>query len=997
MTATNPNKFAAIDAASVVNAERTLLGLSDTETGAALCLSGGGIRSAAFCLGVIQALVARDLLHQFHYLSTVSGGGYIGGWLTRCIAAYQGDVEAVETQLNVFSKTPSEVGTLVRNKEHEPEELDTLRRYTSFLAPDPGFASIDTWANIMLWLRNMLINWTVFLPLALAAACVPAFYYALICLDGRPLLVNNYFWPISLGWSLSGLVCLFVANYNICCNLPSHAMDKPRDLNDGTRGFGLTGKDVWRKVGKWATIWTLLVPLAFAPALHLRQSKVSVHTAFWSLEAKPECPITIAKASVASCPAPAKAPAESRQQAVLKVPRLSLASTGYEVLHIDLLELLPLLSWLTCILAYVFAWGNTVSKHKAIHLRWESLQSITFRTNFFAWIVSGLIPAFSLYYGARLAFGKNALYLAILGPLWVVTGELLRATVYIAVRKRGLFSDLDREWLARINGVKLRFILMLTALSATAVLLPMIVIDHGKSVYAGLFGFSAGPIAALVGKISHTPFRAQSRKIPQKWWQKPEWVVAAASTLFAVTMFTLLGRLDTVMSVALLNERIVKGSSICSGWSFVAIVIFLGLLAIAFGMLAILIDYCVNLNLFSMHAVYRDRLTRAFLGTARTGHYKLSNAIPAAKHEPDRLPDLYTAFDPRDNMRMIHAWSEPPSPKKKRKSMFPVINVALNRTTGKGTARAERKAEPFTITPLHCGSPALDGRQGAYAETKNFAGGERVTGPKDRCRGITLGTAMTLSGAAVSPNMGYNSSPFAAFLMTLFNVRLGAWLPNPGNKFADLDLMNKSGPVLAIPTMLKELSGTSDDTGEYIYLSDGGHFDNLGLYEMLRRRCRHILVVDAGMDEKFAYFDLGRVIQMALIDFGIQVTFSPELAAGTEPTAGFAYGKIYYPKQPDKSGAGDADEPGEILYLKPYLPTDIAIELQAHSKIRTNFPHDPTTDQFFTESDFESYRRLGEVLANRMPSRMPTSFPGTEIADLFWEAKLQATNSPLRP
>ena len=110
---------------------------------------------------------------------------------------------------------------------------------------------------------------------------------------------------------------------------------------------------------------------------------------------------------------------------------------------------------------------------------------------------------------------------------------------------------------------------------------------------------------------------------------------------------------------------------------------------------------------------------------------------------------------------------------------------------------------------------------------------------------------MTISGAAASPNMGYHSSPAVSFVMTFFNVRLGWWLPNP--KFSDDKLLQKREPESALKPLFFEATGQTTEERDWIYLSDGGHFDNLGLYEMIRRRCRKIVVVDASADEEQEY------------------------------------------------------------------------------------------------------------------------------------------------
>src|SRR5207302_1870602 len=153
----------------------------------------------------------------------------------------------------------------------------------------------------------------------------------------------------------------------------------------------------------------------------------------------------------------------------------------------------------------------------------------------------------------------------------------------------------------------------------------------------------------------------------------------------------------------------------------------------------------------------------------------------------------------------------------------------------------ERMAAPFTFSPLHSGSGSNAFPQGAFRPSYPLPDRKPYGGRL----GLTLGTAMAISGAAVSPSMGYNSSPGVSFLMTLFNVRLGWWLGNPrtGN-----ELYWYTGPLMALRPLFMEMFGLTSETEPWVYLSDGGHFENLGLYEMVRRRCRMIVVSDAGCD-----------------------------------------------------------------------------------------------------------------------------------------------------
>ena len=122
----------------------------------------------------------------------------------------------------------------------------------------------------------------------------------------------------------------------------------------------------------------------------------------------------------------------------------------------------------------------------------------------------------------------------------------------------------------------------------------------------------------------------------------------------------------------------------------------------------------------------------------------------------------------------------------------------------------------------------------------------------------------------MSPSWGYHSSRVTAFIMTLFNVRLGVWLPNPSK--ATPDELRLARPRNSLMALIDEMLGKTTDDSQAIYLSDGGHFENLGLYEMFRRRCSSIVVVDAGADEACSMFDLGNAIRKAEIDLGISVT-----------------------------------------------------------------------------------------------------------------------------
>ena len=169
----------------------------------------------------------------------------------------------------------------------------------------------------------------------------------------------------------------------------------------------------------------------------------------------------------------------------------------------------------------------------------------------------------------------------------------------------------------------------------------------------------------------------------------------------------------------------------------------------------------------------------------------------------------------------------------------------------------------FTATPRSIGAGALNLRKGCFRRAADYGSA------------LSLGTAITISGAAVSPNMGYHSSAALSLLLTFFNVRLGAWLGNPGPSGASV--YRKQGPVFSVRPLIQEALGLTTEDERYVYLSDGGHFENLGLYEMICRRCGLIIVSDAGCDPSVTFEDLGNAVRKISIDLGVRIVF--ELAA----------------------------------------------------------------------------------------------------------------------
>jgi hypothetical protein len=229
-------------------------------------------------------------------------------------------------------------------------------------------------------------------------------------------------------------------------------------------------------------------------------------------------------------------------------------------------------------------------------------------------------------------------------------------------------------------------------------------------------------------------------------------------------------------------------------------------------------------------------------------------------------------------------------------------------------------------------------------------------------KGVYLGTAMAISGAAVSPLIGFHYSAGAGFLLAVFNARLGQWLANPNSK----SKRNRFGPAVGLWYLLKEAFGLMDDQAPYVYLSDGGHFENLGVYELVRRRCRTIIVGDASEDPDGKCEALANAIRKCRADFGVEIDFDDDLSQlRPDPKsklsrAHYAVGTITYPKR----DATDNQFEGKLVYLKASLTKHDPADVLAYASAHTEFPNESTADQWFDESQFESYRNLGYHVAS---------------------------------
>jgi hypothetical protein len=331
----------------------------------------------------------------------------------------------------------------------------------------------------------------------------------------------------------------------------------------------------------------------------------------------------------------------------------------------------------------------------------------------------------------------------------------------------------------------------------------------------------------------------------------------------------------------------------------------------------------LNINYTSPHGFYRDQLSQVFL-----------------------VKEKGTDVEHNDAMKLSQL--REPSGGGPSGAPYHLINAAIN--LGSDTERDIR------------------GRKaGMFIFSKHFVGSEetgwcRTEHVEQADPHLSLGTAMAISGAAASPYMGSFTTKAFSFLMMLLNIRLGYWLPNPERILRDAAKGTRKpfwcpGPKY----LLKEAMGLFDTRGSYVNVSDGGHIENLGVYELLRRRCKVIIAVDGEADPQLRFGSLVTLLRFARIDMGIsiQINLDELRKADAQSKAHWAVGEIDY-------GGG---ERGTLIYIKSTLTGDESPYVRAYHESQPAFPHESTANQFFTETQLEVYRALGEHITESEPLR----------------------------
>lgn len=383
----------------------------------------------------------------------------------------------------------------------------------------------------------------------------------------------------------------------------------------------------------------------------------------------------------------------------------------------------------------------------------------------------------------------------------------------------------------------------------------------------------------------------------------------------------------------------------------------------------------VNLNSTSLHGFYRDQLAETYLASGPgsqdvpikdlAGNTNKGAPYHVMAATLIQFPSLWKLlFNVQGPGALSKLWA-----RLRGKLMKPMDR------------HETRPPEPndsdiFVFSPLYCGS--------------QFTGYQPTAEYRANMQNITLADAMAISGAAVTPLRVQNS--LIRVLMVILNIRLGQWLPTP-HRFCRTSWrswVRWFGRWPSIPVVLANMIWTSDPRKRSLcFVTDGGHHENLGIWPLLQRRCRLVIVSDASQDNEHAFEDFLRLCRRSRLEAGISIVNFLESDDGGTPFQ-------LHPLRLHPDGIGPENtrflrtlaarfsrehyilaqinypdaEPGYLVYLKSSLTGDEDNDLVGFSQANAEFPHDPTSNAMFDEDQVESYRQLGYHIADGLSRKV---------------------------
>jgi len=895
---------------------------SDAVVGVAL--SGGGIRSATFCLGVFQALAELKRLAGIDYISTVSGGGYFGAFLGRLYR--RGEIQNGEQVRALLDPTAAPA----QRPAGMPDVVGWLRENGRYLSPN-GAGDMLIAAAIML--RNWVTIQVVVLSFALLLLMTGQLPRLALDLWAPHIWANRAGGAASRLWWSPWIVLPVITVVWWAAPL--------------AWAFWLTGRWNTRKKTEWP-VWGLVITAAVAAGL-----AVSREPARWvGVAALSALAVTVAAWAIA-------------RHKARSDPADGLTEESRRLFEIDRQRNL-LSTWLK----FALVGTGALLAFALVDAVGQTLYLVEKRSH--GGLVACLGSALTMLAGAAAFAQRIATALAGRGS----GGGRLRLPVAAVVTTGAL-------------GV---VALVLVSLSMLA---------HGLA-----WRFNEPSGAPAITWATPPPSRATvNAQVPQ----------AAGASLTAATPLPVPGGCATPPCAPAGAGPHVRDRD---DFRFIAVVwAIMIVFAFAFG------RCWPFINQSSLHSMYSARLTRAYLGASNPRRQNVAR-------------QRVTEVAPGDNIDAADYWPAPEPQGDPRARPLHLINVTINETVDgrSNVQRQDRKGTGLALGPCafsvgirhHAVFPRhavlrprdasgsappnavtifpqpRAGAQGSgyrvFTETadgQGWQGGER----------LPVGAWTGISGAAFSTGLGARTNLGLSLLCGLTNVRLGYWWDSGAEPWRRsgyrrqwlLERMFRVQSYL-LSEFVSRFYGTSR---KHWYLSDGGHFENMGAYELIRRRLARIVLVDAEADPDYTFDGLANLVRKARLDFGAEIEFLTEPALDDALPASHRrlFGTLEqlrrgkWAQEPVKERLLDqlrltveepvdrarhslahaalarvtfVDDPGWqgwLLYLKPTLVGDEPADLGEYHRAHSPFPQETTGDQFFDEAQWESYRMLGYHIA----------------------------------
>ncbi len=887
-----------------------------------LALSGGGIRSATFSLGVMQRLAKAGILKHVDYLSTVSGGGYIGSalswWLSGNAGANTPHFGTTKKSFPFSTRDPKNPG-----RNGGERILEYLRVHGNYLTPGNG---ITVWSGVAITIRTLLLNLLVWLPVTAFAFWVLRLIGSLPFMNGLPHMVSSILpgalsqiveavggdgsistigilpptFLLALLLAFASLIVFIfgVINYSLL-SWVTHVDPRGHDRMEKPSKPGIR---------RWLV--SLLVGIVGLAILYIVANEV------WAL----------------SSSLFATDPPEPQDHAVLQEYWFVFFGVALAVAWIFVTldssrSLYSFKAWLKPIKD----WRKLVQalKFRGVVYILMSLLLLDFVfVRFEASDINGWPEWFAT--PTRVAYiAAFVAWIGILGFANFWTGYYIRRLL----REDGISITYGaRRLFETYFGLSLKIAFLLLVLGTIPLIYTYLKESGGIE---GIISLAIGAGSVLISRLRNLT-GSDGERVPL--------IFVIASYAFAYGVLLLGYRWSALF---------VEGDEATRAIIAVSV------------MLAFILGIFTNINYIGFHRYYRDRLMEAFMPDWQAVEKGVTE--PATHADGLRLSSLWP---------VMHGMRKD---KNQPRIPFHIINANAVLSNSKQRRLRLRGGDNFILTPLACGSDAT-----GWVDTKRFI--------RD---GMTLATAMAISGAAANPRTGAGGkgvtrNNFVSIAMGLLGIRLGYWVHNPRSYRLNGNWKRSFTFNQFFPAGVYALLGRGyREDSAYLELSDGGHFENLAIYELARRQCGLIILCDGGQDNETSYADFVSAIQRlgqdmnATIRFDMQVNESREEPAwhSSDPAQLIARpDDKEYPKSSDYADKGyfvatiDYGDNGcegwpreaTVVYLKSSMIRDLDIVAKGYKGANPSFPNQTTADQFFDEEQFEAYREVGYRVAEQM-------------------------------